>query len=278
MRTAPSDDDMTQLKHRASHQLSQTSSKGHWLPISANRRLVLDVLYFSRNVRLFPVDKRIDVQRLALQRQQSQPRISWVVLFCKAYAQVAAEISELRRCYLGWPSPHFYEYPASVATIAINRQCGGQDRLFWGQLRQPESDSLVGLQRRLQSYQIEPVEKVFRRQCWFSRLPTPLRRICWWSRLNLQPHKRAHRIGTFGLSVLAGQGAFNRHHPHFLTSSLSYGPIESSGQMLVTLLADHRVLDGVTAARALEALEAKLGGPILNELSSLVPAAKRLAS
>ena len=39
--------------------------------------------------------------------------------------------------------------------------------------------------------------------------------------------------------------------------------------MTVTLLADHRLLDGVPVARALVALEETLAGPIREELAAL---------
>ena len=50
-------------------------------------------------------------------------------------------------------------------------------------------------------------------------------------------------------------GAVNRFHPTICTTSLSYGPLEADGRCLVTLIADHRVLDGAAAARALQTLE-----------------------
>jgi hypothetical protein len=54
-----------------------------------------------------------------------------------------------------------------------------------------------------------------------------------------------------------------------LTTSLTYGPLDEQGHSLVTLLCDHRVLDGVLAARALAELEAALHGPIAAELRTL---------
>jgi hypothetical protein len=39
--------------------------------------------------------------------------------------------------------------------------------------------------------------------------------------------------------------------------------------MTVTILADHRLLDGVPVARALSALEETLNGPIRDELVSM---------
>ena len=237
--------------------------------LDASRALVLDILFFARNVPQFPVERTMNLGHLARCRTRAEMRISWCVLFCKAYAMVANEFPELRRCYLRWPWPHLFQHDASTATIAINRRQNGQDRLFLGQLWQPESTSLAGLQSRLSQLQQQPLEEVFSRQVRFSRFPTWLRRLIWWWRIHLSPHRRARRLGTFGLSVLAGEGAFNRHHLHFLTTSVTYGPLEESGKMLVTLLCDHRVLDGMTAARALNQLESVLQGPITRELCAL---------
>jgi hypothetical protein len=125
---------------------------------------------------------------------------------------------------------------------------------------------LLEIQAALDAYQRRPVEEAFRTQVQLSRLPTLLRRAIWWANLNLFPARRAKRLGTFGLSVLAGQGAYNRLHPSFLTTSLSYGPLDERGRMLVTLLYDHRVFDGALAAEALERLETTLCGEIAAEL------------
>ena len=46
-------------------------------------------------------------------------------------------------------------------------------------------------------------------------------------------------------------------------------PLDERGRSTVTLLADHRLLDGVPVARALGALEETLAGPIVAELGSL---------
>ena len=51
-------------------------------------------------------------------------------------------------------------------------------------------------------------------------------------------------------------------HQSFLTTSLTYGPLDEQGRSLVTLLCDHRVVDGIVAARALADLETAMNGPI----------------
>ena len=84
--------------------------------------------------------------------------------------------------------------------------------------------------------------------------------------------KRATRIGTFSLSTLAGFSATNRFHPTICTTSLSYGPLDDEGRCLVTVIADHRVLDGATVAKALARLEEVLATEIVAELRTAHPA------
>jgi hypothetical protein len=219
----------------------------------------------------FAVDRLFPLGEFADLRSQAIPRMSWTVLFLKAFALVSADCRPLRQTYLRWPWPHLVEHPHSVATVAINRRDEerDEDRLCWGRFIEPERKSLVELQQTLERYQCEPIEDVFRRQVLHSKLPLPLRRLIWWTNLNLVVEKRAKRLGTFSMSTLAGLGAWNRSHPSILTTSLTYGPLDERGQMLVTLICDHRVLDGALAARVLEQLESALLGPIARELATL---------
>src|SRR4029079_7270508 len=136
-----------------------------------------------------------------------------------------------------------------------NRRWADRERLCWGRFLAPEDRPLSELQAELERYKHEPVERVFRRQLRFSSFPAPLRRLGWWLGLNVLASRRARRMGTFGLSTLAGQGAINRFHPSCLTTSLSYGPVDDAGKMLVTVVYDHRVLDGAEVATALVRLE-----------------------
>jgi hypothetical protein len=191
------------------------------------------------------------------------------VLFLKAYGLLSARVPELRHTWHRWPWPHFYRHPHSVAMMAVSRQTPDGDRLCWGRFIAPENQTLAALQAELDSYKSEPVEKVFRRQVRLSRFPMPLRRLAWWLSMNTWSSRRAKRLGTFGLSTVAGSGAINRFHPSFLTTSLTYGPLSPEGRSLVTVVCDHRVVDGAPMARALADLEEILAGPIANELAGL---------
>lgn len=245
------------------------SSRGHRLKIDASRRLVLDVLHFSHKAPIHPAEKYFDLREVEVVRRQAAVRISWPVLFIKAYGMVAADMPELRRSYISWPWPHFYQHPSSVASLAMSRKYKGADRVFWARLMQPEATTLVHLQNQLRQYSTAPVEEIFARQLLLSRFPTWLRRLIWWGRMNLGVKHRSRRLGTFGLSVLANHGVYNRMHPHFLTASLSYGPTEPDGRTLVTFIGDHRVMDGASAVRALKRLEGTLRNELCDELAQL---------
>jgi hypothetical protein len=209
-------------------------------------------------------------------RKQAAPRISWAAIFVKAYALAAQKHAPMRRTYIRWPWPHLVEEARSTAMVVVNRQYLNEDRICWGRFDHPELRPLLKIQRLLDRYQNEPVEQIFRRQVTLSRMPMPLRRLLYWLNQNFGGSKRVLRLGTFTMSTLAGQGVLNRMHQTFLTSSLTYGPVDDEGRALVTLLCDHRVVDGIVAARALADLEAALCGPIAEELKSL--AANRAAA
>lgn len=242
---------------------------GRTFRLASSRALAVDIAVIAQKVPTFPVERWFDLGALAAARSAASPRISWVTLFVKAYGLASRRLPQLRTHYLNYPLPRFYQNASSVITVSINREHEGSDRLFWGRFHQPENATLLDLQRQLEDYCHGDVQQIFKRQLLASRMPTWLRRAGWWWRLNLQPHKRARRLGTASISVLAGQGAYNRLHPCILTSSLSYGPMQSDGRMWVTLQCDHRTLDGLVAAEALNALENALNGEVLAELELL---------
>jgi hypothetical protein len=250
--------------------MDPTDNRSHRrVAISINRRLVLDGLAFARRVPLFPAERLVDLGVIASLRKQSLTRISWPALFMKAFGIAAQHHPPLRRSYIRWPWPHFQEEAESTAMVVVNRQYRGEDRICWARIDHTEKSPLVEIQRLLDMYKSRPVDEIYRRQVTMSRLPTPLRRLLYWWNLNFSGRKRTKRLGTFTLSTLAGEGTFNRMHQTVLTSSLTYGPLDSAGRALVTLLCDHRVVDGIVAARALADIEAAFKHEIAQELRSL---------
>lgn len=234
-----------------------------------SRALTCDVLHYHRKVPTCAHDRRCDLNALANTRQNSPRRISWSLLFIKAFGLVAREFPVLRQIYQPWPWPHIYEHPVSVGMLAIQREHQGEPWLFWGRFSEPESHSLISMQIALDCYLTEPIQDIFQRQWQLSAFPTPIRRLFWWWTLNAAGSKRPRRAGTFFLTTLAGQGAEIQHPPAFLTSNLTYGPFDEQGRSRVTIAYDHRLTDGLQIARCLSALEETLNGPIAAELEQL---------
>ena len=245
--------------------------QGRTLPLSLPRRLIGDLVHFARRVPSVPVQRRVNVGRVRVLREQADPRPSWCAIFTKAYATVAAACPALRRAYLGWPWPRLYEHPHSVASVAIERRYRGEDAVFFAHLRAPEAQSLADLDAHLRRFKDAPIESIglFRRALAVSRLPRPLRRLLWWIGLNSSGRKRARRMGTFGVSVYSGLGAESLHPLSPLTTTLNYGVLRADGSVDVRIIYDHRVLDGATVARALALLEDVLNGAIAAELRAL---------
>jgi hypothetical protein len=245
--------------------------KGRNLSLSLPRRFICDLLHAARRVPTVPVQRRLNLAAVVAARQAAAPRPSWAAIFAKAYAFVCAARPELRRSYLSFPTPHLYEHPIAVASVAVERRFGDEDAVFFGHVNRPEEVSLVEVDRRLRAFKELPLEQVggFRHALRVSALPRPLRRLAWWVGLNVSGRKRAHFLGTFGLSVYAGLGAASLHPLSPLTTALNYGVIDANGDVDVRIIYDHRVMDGATVARALQDLERVLQCELVAELRYL---------
>lgn len=239
-------------------------------PLPAGRGAVNDVALLGRGIPLFPVDREMRLAAVADARAAAPTRIGWAACFLKAYALVAREQPLLRSWLVGGLRPRLATSSQSVATLAINRADEqGADRLFFARLAAPDTLPLAAVQAFIDRHTTSPVDEIFRRQLELEMVPGWLRRtILKWNMRSASP-KRPGRIGTFSMSSLAGFSAGNHFHPTLCTTSLSYGPLESDGRCLVTLIADHRVLDGAAVARALARLEQVLATEIATELTTV---------
>jgi len=244
---------------------------GHYLPLSLPRRFICDLIHFAKQTPTVPMERRMNLGPLVTARRLARPQPGWCAVFLKAYAAVAARQPVLRRAYVPFPWPRLYQHPINVASIGIERRFGDEDAVFFTQLRSPETLSLSEISARLRYAKEEPLENVshYRRILRISSLPRPLRRLAWWLGLNASGRWRAKYMGTQAISVVASQGAAGLHLLSPLTTALNYGVFDKNGALPVRLTYDHRVMDGGTAARALEELESVLLGEILNEMRYL---------
>jgi hypothetical protein len=246
-------------------------STGKYFPISAFRRLVIDLMVFSSKVPCATVERRMELAGLVSARQACRPAPTWSGIFSKAYARVADRTPLLRTSYVEFPWPRFYEHPSSIATLNVDRQLDHERVVLFAHLPSPESRSLQELDAIIHAHQDDPVDSIpsYRNAVRLSRVPWPFRRLVWWGALNVFGSLRCRHFGTFALSSVGALGAGLTHLPPILTSELHYGMIEPGGTVEMRLTFDHRVLDGATAAVALCDLEEVLRGPITQECAEL---------
>ncbi|MFO0942152.1 MAG: hypothetical protein U0930_15550 [Pirellulales bacterium] len=235
--------------------------------IGQDRAIVLDVVRYASTVPSFPVERWVDVGHLAELRQLSPRRVSWTALFVRAYGLASREHSVLRQIFVAWPWARIYQSPTCVISLAVNRsQPDGSERLFFGRIHSPDQRGLGEIQADIDGFQKDDPRVAFRSQWRGAKMPSLIRRLAWWWRMDIDYPNRPRRSGTGSISALAGQGVTNRLHPCIMTSSLSFGPVEQDGRILVTLQCDHRVIDGAAAARALNSLCGFLTGQIAGEV------------
>jgi hypothetical protein len=232
--------------------------------------MVIDLLHFARLIPTVPVQRRMQLSGLVEARAACLKRPRWTAIFLKAYALVSQDFPVLRRAYVKFPWPHFYEYPVGIANVVFERQCDGEPVLFSHLIRDPPGVPLRELDETIEWAAAAPVESIkdFRRSLAIAGLPRPLRRFLWWLALNLG-RQRANYFGTFGLSVYSALQAESLHPLAPVTTVLNYGVIAEDGSVTVRIVYDHRVMDGATVARALARLEEVLTGPILEEVGKL---------
>jgi len=244
--------------------------RGKAIRLSVQRRMVIDLLHFASAIPTVPVQRRMSLGPLAAARAACRERPRWTAIFAKGYALVAHEFPDLRRAYIKIPWPHLYEYPASIASIIIEREYRGEPCLFSILVNDLDTLSLRELGRLLQHAATAPVDEIkkFRLSLQIGRLPRPVRRLLWWLGLNIGRH-RATYFGTFALSVYSALKAESLHPLTPLTTLLNYGIINSDGNVNVRIIYDHRVMDGAIVARALARLEKILNTVVADELRSL---------
>jgi len=251
--------------------------RGRPIRLSPMRRFVCDLLQAAVSVPTVPVQRRMRLAEVAAARAAHPMRPPWSAIFSKAYAKVASAVPELRRAYVKFPWPHLYEYPVSVAAIAVEREYHGENVVFIGRVKEPDQMLLTDLSRVIRALQEVPVNKCkdFKRALWLSPMPWPFRRLLWWLGLNVG-RQRGNYFGTFAVTVYSGLGAESLHPLSPVTTTLNYGVIAPDGSVDVRIIYDHRVMDGATIARALERLEAELTVCVLAELRSADPTVKAI--
>lgn len=235
------------------------------------RRVLLDLLHFSKKMPLVTAERRMTLGPLLAARQACAAKPSWSAIFMKAFALVAQRRPELRRLYCPLPWSHFYEHDESIGYLTVERELAGEAVVLFGRCRAPDRQTLSTLTNCVRAYQERPVEsmKTFRRMRRMANLPAFLRRLPWIYARLVGGRSWTNNFGTFGLSSTAAAGAGLATILSISTSTLHYGLFDADGKLDFRLTFDHRVYDGAFAARVLTDMEATLLGEILAEIRSI---------
>lgn len=245
---------------------------GKRIKLSNGRRLVEDIIEIANQTPLAAFAGDYDAGLVEKFRRYTRPKISWNVLYMKAYACVCAQNPALRQLYVGLPWGHLYEHKRNVCMMTIAREHEGQERLFFARFNEPENRSLVDLQKHYDHYRKAPIEEIkqFRHQIKFANCPKFLRRLAYWTLFNFFPMKRASHMGTFGISISGYKGCYaETHHLGTNTTILGVDPLPKNGVSRLVLTFDHRVMDGTPVTKALQQLHHFMTTAIKVELAEL---------
>lgn len=239
--------------------------------VPASRALAFDYLYFGDKRYTQPLARDCDLGPLHRARKERGGDVAWSILFLRAHAILCTRHDVLLQTYFRYPWPGIYQHDEPIGSMMILRKHRGEDRVFAGLFRGLVRKSLADWQHRLDVLRTQDPDEAseFRGQLRMASLPWFIRRPLMWAGLNITGWRRARSFGTFGLTSVGATGAISMHPPSIHTSMLTYGPIDASGKVRVTMVYDHRLMDGIAVGEFLAELEKILNHEIIDELRAM---------
>jgi hypothetical protein len=222
--------------------------------ISLSRRVIVDLMRASAGVPFVAVRRTLSIERLAGARKGLSNRPAWAVIFAKAFAILAQEQPILRRAYLKWLWPHFYEFPQTVAMIVIAPDAAPDGVLLYP-IKAPDLTALAEADARVRKAKTQSIEATpfFRKTLMVTRLPNPLRWLAWTIGLNFG-RQHGNYLGTLLVTSVAafGGGEVEARGPQPFI--LSYDRVSGDGTINVMIRWDHRITDAAVIGVALSGL------------------------
>ena len=245
---------------------------GKRVKLSNGRRLVDDVIAMSTKMPLATVGGVYAAPLTAKFRLRTRPKVSWNVLYMKAYASVCEREPAFRQSFVSFPWGHLYQHDYNVCMMTIAREYQGEERLFFARFNRPDHETLEDLQLKYDYFRETPIQEIkqFRHQIMFAKFPRPIRRFGWWALFNIWPKKRASHMGTFGMTLSGYRGAHGSGMLGPNTTTLGVDPVPRKGSGKILLSFDHRVIDGTPACKALQQLNHILNTAIREELADMI--------
>jgi pyruvate/2-oxoglutarate dehydrogenase complex dihydrolipoamide acyltransferase (E2) component len=234
-------------------------SSGRSIRLSPARRFIADLSHAARKMPQGVITRRISIAKAAEARAKGAVKAPWTAIFVKAWAEIAAELPELRQSYVTIPWPRLYQHTTSIASVMVERELDGEKVVLPARIKSPAERSLSEVANEIRQAAEAPVETQKRNRMIMlvSRLPWPLRRFLWWFAFNT-PRQRAYHAGTFGVSTIGSMGVSIYVPVSPLTTFIGYGPFAADGTVDITVGFDHRTMDGAIVAKAMAMLEDRL--------------------
>jgi hypothetical protein len=241
-----------------------------WSPVPLHRRWMSDIVHFGKQSHVVAGNWTVNVAAVAAARKLTQAPVGWSAIWVKAVALASRQWPELRSAYMPYPWPHLYRHPHAVATAVVERVWNGRPAVFFDQVQRPEALPLPEIDIILKGLRKRPVESVggYRRLIRYSRLPWLVRRPVWSVALKWSGRLRSRYFGTYSVHSFPVRGAQVMQSTTPISFSLIYGLPDADGDVLVQLLMDHRIADGLTSHRIVRAIEAAMKGEIVAELTA----------
>jgi hypothetical protein len=243
--------------------------RGSVRKVSLSRRVIIDLMRASADVPFVAVRRTLSIPRLAAARKGLSQRPAWAAIFAKGFAILAREQPILRRVYLKWPWPHFYEFPQTLAMIVVAPDASPDGVLLFP-VKAPDLISLTEADAAIRKAKTQPIEATafFRKTLTVTRLPNPIRRLAWAIGLNFG-RQRGNYFGTLLVTSVAafGGGEVEAQGPQPFI--LSYDRLTGDGTVDVMIRWDHRITDAADIGVALSRLEQILNQEIADEMLAL---------
>lgn len=244
------------------------------------RQHTLLFLEHSRAYRPVVIDTEVEMTQVVQHRRQSGGRFSYFAYFIQAMSQVVAQYPEANSLFLGRFLPRLVSLDAVNAKFTVDKTAAGQRIVASAVVESADSLSLEDIQRRIDDIKAQeiaegeafaPIRKLHSMPLLLARL---LFRYAMW-----RPAIKSRVQGTFTITSLGGR-AVTRFIP-LPGSTLTLGvgdiaerPLVKNGRLSVahtttlTLVFDHRVLDGAISAEILAKIKEKLESVVVCNLEN----------
>jgi len=235
----------------------------------------LDLFRETKCYWLFPHWTDVDMSKVAALREEWREaharRVTYTAFVIKAVADSICELKarnpELNAAILGFPWKRMLYFDQVDVAVACEKRHMNEEYFYTGIIRNAEAQSLEGIAEQLARLAEDEGDGSFQETYKLARKPGMVRRLALWFSRNVPSLVKKYR-GTVFLSSVGKYGvngfAMTNHNVSFSFGKIEQRPkvveerIEVRPLMVLTLVIDHRTINGGPAARLLARVKERL--------------------